>query len=269
MKGPTVPLNLVLVRHGESEGNAASTKDKEGDDGAYTQEFMGQHNSWWRLTAKGETQAREAGKWLSENFEPGFFDRLESSQYARAMQTAALLGIQDVEWRLNDYLRERDRGIMDVITTSIRDTVFGLWTDARKKSRFYAPFPGGESMSQLCERFDRVMDTLVRSGSQNVLLVCHGELMWAARVRIERLRSDQFDTFNGSKDPLDKIHNCQIIHYTRQNPETGAVLSHFGWVRSICPWDTSLSTNEWCPIVRKTYTSESLLTLVDEMYPQA
>lgn len=53
-----------------------------------------------------------------------------------------------------------------------------------------------------------------------------------------------------STDDRDKIWNCQIIHYTRRDPETGIVAPNFYWVRSICPWDTSLSRNVWQPIHR-------------------
>lgn len=250
----TLPLNLVFVRHGESEGNVATNRDKKGDETAFSDTFKLRHNSAWRLTQVGIQQAIRTGTWLSDNFPPDYFSRQETSLFARALETAGHVGLSDCDWRLNDYLRERDRGIMDVISREERRELFHL--------------PGGESIADLCQRVDRVTETLVRSASgKNVLLVCHGELMWAVRVRFERLRPDEFNRLDTSTDPTHHIHNCQILHYSRENPMTGEESPHFDWVRSICPWDQTLSSNEWQPIVRKGYTSAELIKLIEIMYP--
>lgn len=65
----------------------------------------------------------------------------------------------------------------------------------------------------------------------------------------------KFRELEESTDDRDKLWNCQIIHYTRRDPETGIVAPNFYWVRSICPWDTSLSWNVWQPIHR--YASQT------------
>jgi hypothetical protein len=49
--------------------------------------------------------------------------------------------------------------------------------------------------------------------------VCHGLVMWAFMIRIERLTPPQFLERAQSKAIADKIRNGQIIHYTRQNPD--------------------------------------------------
>src|SRR3989344_3907849 len=61
------PLELVFVRHGESEGNVAVKAAERGDTSYFTPEFRKRHSSTWDLTKKGiqEGQAprkRDPGK---------------------------------------------------------------------------------------------------------------------------------------------------------------------------------------------------------------
>lgn len=58
---------LVLIRHGESEGNVARQKSLQGDDSLFYGEFKNRHSSNWRLTDRGRQQALAAGEWLREN----------------------------------------------------------------------------------------------------------------------------------------------------------------------------------------------------------
>lgn len=67
MHAMTMPLNLVLVRHGESEGNVAMHFSKRGDHTLFSQEFMNRHSSTWRLTDTGIAQAELAGFWIRKN----------------------------------------------------------------------------------------------------------------------------------------------------------------------------------------------------------
>ena len=78
----------------------------------------------------------------------------------------------------------------------------------------------------------------------------------------ERYYGLQERPFDLSPDPHIKIHNTQILHYSRRDPATGAVAPYLNWMRSVCPWDLNLSSNEWRPIVRKKYSNADLLELV-------
>src|ERR1700722_18361885 len=80
-----MPLDLVLIRHGESEGNVAFGKSRQGDDSHFTPKFLTRHSSHWRLTTRGAHQARCAGDWLRENVAESF-DRYYVSEYLRAME---------------------------------------------------------------------------------------------------------------------------------------------------------------------------------------
>jgi hypothetical protein len=111
--------------------------------------------------------------------------------------------------------------------------------------------------------------------------------MWAFRVRVERLSQIQFHKLQKSKDPKDKIHNTQVIHYTRIHPETGEIFPDFRFMRASCPWKPQYSScviipslpdpysrlvtkfniliairDEWLEFSRPTFSAEELLESV-------
>lgn len=261
----TMPVDLVLVRHGHSEGNAATKRSRAGDDSLFTPEFLARHSSSWRLTDLGKEQARAAGTWIRENMHGGRFGRHYVSEYLRAMETAALLELPDARWFTEFYLRERDWGDLDAMTDAERKALFARSLDRRDAQSFFWTPPNGESMATICAtRVDRVLDTLHRECSgMSVLMVLHGELMWGFRVRLERMSQRRYGELDLSDDPCDRIHNCQILHYTRRDPETGQIAGTCNWMRSVCPTDPSQSRNTWERIERRPYSNEDLLAEVE------
>jgi NAD+ kinase len=262
-----MPLDLILVRHGQSEGNVATDLSKAGDNRHYTKEFLNRHSSLWRLTDKGKLQAQTAGEWLKSNVNP-HFGRYYTSEYLRAVETAMLLGLPNAQWFLEFYLRERDWGDMDVMTHEEREKRFAESIAAKKRDAFYWTPPNGVAIADLCLRVDRVLETLHRECSdKSVVIVSHGEVMWGFRIRLERLTQQRFIELNRSRKPFEKINNCQILHYTRIDPESGVLMPYLGWMRSVCPWDLSRSSNEWQPIVRNRYSNKDLAKIL-ERYPR-
>lgn len=264
----TMPIDLVLVRHGESEGNVANRMSRAGDHSAFTDEFLSRHSSRFRLSDTGIKQARIAGDYIRKKIGP-HFDRHYCSEYLRAMETAGILDLPDAEWLVDFYLRERDWGEMDVM--SQEDRRKGYYEEAlkrRKINNFFWTPPGGESIAQVCLRIDRILHTLHRECTDmRVIIVCHGDLMWGFRVRLERMTQARYKILDESKNPKDKLQNCQILHYTRRDPASGKLYQYCGWMRSICPWDTSLSKNDWEKIERKRFTNTELLAEADR-YPR-
>jgi broad specificity phosphatase PhoE len=59
----TMPRDLLVVRHGESEGNVAQAAVKRGDDSLMRQ-LDTVHTELWRLSPLGRRQARAAGEWV-------------------------------------------------------------------------------------------------------------------------------------------------------------------------------------------------------------
>jgi NAD+ kinase len=117
----------------------------------------------------------------------------------------------------------------------------------------------------VCLRVDRLLTTLHRECTdKRVLLVCHGEIMWAFRVRLERMSQECYQALDRQRHPHAKIHNGQVVHFTRRDPSTGKVEPFLGWMRSVCPWDLTRSDNAWHPITRQRCSSAELLALVEQ-----
>ena len=259
-----MPLDLLLVRHGESEGNLADQMEQRGDRSAYTAAFRERHSSLYRLTDHGREQARIAGQWIQRNIGERF-DRYLTSEYVRAMETAALLGLPGALWQAEFYLRERDAGLLDALATDEQFRRFPEAMHARDRDAFYWRPPGGESLAEVSLRIDRVLDTLRRAlTAERVIIVCHGEVMRAFRVRIERIPQHRYMDLHSPSDVRDQIHNCQVIHYTRRDPANpDRIQDHLAWMRSVCPWDSRLSRNVWMPVTRPRYTDPELRALVE------
>ena len=106
-----------------------------------------------------------------------------------------------------------------------------------KKDSFYVSPPGGESMANSCLRVDRIISIWQsHCAGQKIIAVCHGNIMTAFRVRLERYRilfvfscsfshgrmsQSRYQEIQNSSSPFDKVQHCQIYHYTRRNPFTG------------------------------------------------
>lgn len=254
-----LPKKLVLVRHGESEGNVAVKASKAGDHSHYTEAFRDKHSSLWQLTETGIQQAFAAGNIIKAEV-AGSFDRYYTSEYVRAQQTAAWLGFHDARWYTDSILmRERDRGEFDVLSSEDIRIKYEHHLRLRKIDPFFWTPPGGESMATLCLRIREFMDTLHRECSdKTVIVVCHGEVMWATRIVLEKLTRMQYHDLDTSSDPTDRIHNCQVLEYTRADDDR-----YYKSLRSLCTTDMSLSKT--IPIVRPVFSNADLLRNAQSM----
>jgi broad specificity phosphatase PhoE len=262
-----MPEDLYLVRHGESEGNLVNARSRQGDDSLFTPEHLGRHSFEWHLTDRGIEQAKAAGAFLRREARLPF-DVCLTSEYVRAMETAAYLGIPDAQWHPYLYLRERSLGELETLPHHEKTERFGVSLEMRKRYPYLWRARQGEAFEDLSLKWDRIQQILHRKyAMQRALIVTHEGVLWEARHLIERLPIHEMDRLLGSDNPQDRIHNCQIIHYTRRDPETGRLSEHLDWVRSLCPWDMSLSSNEWQRIERKVYSNAELLEMASR-YPR-
>lgn len=272
----SLPADLVLVRHGESEANFIKGEIKAGNDKAYTDAFAKAENWQTRLTEKGRTQAAAAGKYIREvigaKFDARFF-----SYFVRTRETAGLLGLEGPNWQRSPYLHERDWGTIDspspdeFETEEYREVIKG-----RKENPLFWRPPNGERVIDVAMRFDRVLQTIHRDVDSGripergrAVLVTHGEVIDAARVPLEKMDEVKFFEWINDKRPENKSHNCQVIHYTRRlDPDKpdSELARKVMFRRSICPWDRSLSSDAWMRIEHPTYTDEELLEGA-EQYP--
>ena len=261
----SLPIDLILIRHGQSEGNAAKRLSEKGDNAGYNL-LNGRHTRSFRLSQKGRDQALRASKWLVEEFckDGATFDRFITSEYVRAMETAALLNLPKAQWFRNFYLVERDWGELDACPEDEREVKFGKAMEMHITEPFFWKAPNGESFAELCLRLDRVLLTLHRECSNmRVIIVCHGEVMRAFRVLIERMTQQRFKHTYLSKRQEDRVNNCEIIHYTRRDPDTGEVSDHADWMRRIRPTETPVWNSGWQKILRPRYSNDDLMKIVE------
>jgi len=264
-----LPIDMFLVRHGESEGNAAKRRSEAGDHSVFTQEFRERHNSSFRLSEKGREQADLAGNYICHALISPAIDRYYVSSYLRAIETAARLGIPNAQWRIDPYITERDWGDLDNLPEDERQEKFGAELIKREVEPFFWRPPNGEHFNALCLRIDRFLDTLHRECSdKRVVVVCHGEVMRAFQVRLERLSQEEFRRRTFSTNPSDRIHHCQIAHYTRRDPDTESIRPYCGWTRWVRPAEEgSQRSSGWQKILRQSYSNQDLTRLVEKVPP--
>lgn len=156
---------LLLVRHGESEGNRLRqfSRDNHID-----------------LTERGVAQAREAGVAIGTRFD---LRRIVASPYHRSQRTARLIAAEmchEGPIETEHALREREIGALAGAPYSAMrahpDYVADRFWEWRP--------PGGESLQDVVGRAGPVLDTLVR-GEGDVLVVSHGGVMLALRAHVE------------------------------------------------------------------------------------
>lgn len=261
------PLSLVFIRHGKSKLNSINRRLRLGDLSGLTPESLAMHDSQFPLTEEGREQAEAAGKWLKENINGGKFDYYYVSPYRRTLETALLLNLPKANWRMDDRLREIDWGIANLMTEADQNKLFPREMAALKKCPFSARRPSGESARDVVIRDHDFLGTIYREcGNTNVIIVSHGEVMTGFRYLLERQTEQEYNRLKNTDNPHERIHNCQIVQYSRLNPHTGELEDNLNWVRSICPWDLSRSINEWKPIIRKKYSNKDLAKYIAEFF---
>lgn len=158
---------LILVRHGESEGNRAQRFSPNPD---------------IRLTEVGIEQARESGRLIARHFRP---TRVVASSYHRAQHTARL--IAETVGYGGEILIEhdlRERGIGELAGQPYRSMREHPEYDV---ARFWEWRPGGgESLVDVQTRAAPVLVRLVDAfPGEDVVVVSHGGVMLALCAHVE------------------------------------------------------------------------------------
>jgi len=270
---PILPMDIVLVRHGQSELNEAGKASRKGDNHFFTPEFRNTHSRNFRLTDLGVRQSKIAGEWLKKNV-PMPLDRFYVSDYIRAKETAGYLDLPQAEWESKLSLRERDLALMYNCPEDEKKRLFELEIRQYEIDPFLSyPAGGGESIAALCHRLktDFVSHLDRECANKRVIVVCHGRVMQALQLLFENLGHDEFIRLDSSKNPEDRILNCQIFWYTRRDPRTLMIRDRFIAVRSVCPLFCPTDTEEdwgWRFIQRRRrYSNQDLLEEVSR-YPR-
>jgi broad specificity phosphatase PhoE len=185
---------IILVRHGESEGN---------------RERRFSHSTDIDLTELGVVQARSSGELIGERFRP---DRIIASPYHRAQRTARIIA-ETIRFQggieTEPDLRERAIGEL------AGETYESLRRHATyDPARFWEWRPqGGESLVDVVSRAGPVLDRLLTAG-EDIVAVSHGGVMLALCAHVE-----------GGWTRLRVARNCEVMIVVRGEDQRLRVLS--------------------------------------------
>jgi len=262
----TMPIDWVLVRHGQSESNLAHERSSVGDNRAFEiPGFRERHSSDIRLTPLGVKHAKIDGSWLRKRRkEP--FDAFHAPMYVRSMEHAAQMNLPGARWKTRFDLHERYWGRMDRLTYEEMQNDYADELERRRTDPWFWKPPGGESLCEVLLRLMPYFNILHRYHSEHaVVAATHGEVMFAIRAHYMRLSMSEIrEMHNVPNGHKDKIYNGQVHWYSRRDPKSGELARHFEWFLSTCPNNFGLSPNEWVKIERPTYTNDELLAQVEK-----
>lgn len=259
-----LPYNCFAMRHGRSIGNRRHDLSAQGEYGAFTQEFRMSNGSQWQLGPDGIEQSVAAKNWFQTN-NLITFDEYHSSDYLRAAESGARLGLLNAKWQRSVLLREREWGWLDNMTKEERWKTYPneMPREHDRVQKFWWKIPNGESYADVAQRALMQVNSLRREVPlEHVLIVAHIELMETLRYLFEDMNPYEFGEL--TDDPTEKIHNYQILHYSRRD-EFGKVYPTYVRRRSICPWDETKTDNRWKPITSNlTMTNDEMLRMVEQ-----
>jgi broad specificity phosphatase PhoE len=263
-----MPIDLILVRHGIAEGNRAFREALHGNTGLLTPRFLERHESQWRLTPEGRNQALITGAWIRENISD-HFGRYMTSEYVRALETAALLCFPQSNWEREVFLRERNFGRLASLSYDERERRFQMEMQLRKRDHFYWVPPSGESLANLALRIDYILDSLsefpLRPSS--AIIVSHFNVLQIFRTRLEHIRQKDFEKELIQADEHHKIRNCCVIHYTRRDPATKQIWPGYRWKKFATPWlGKEFATPKWEEITYTALTNEQIRKEIEEQF---
>lgn len=193
--GALKPKRIILVRHGESEGNADRTNYENIPDYALN------------LTEVGIDQARVAGATIASIIgdesvyayvSPYYRTRQTFSQIKDAIAGNVIRAIEDPRIRELDWGHLRHPDENEEITKARNEF-----------STFYFRIPDGESGADVYDRVSTFFETMYRDFSkpdypQNTLIVTHGMTM---RLFLMRWFHWSVESFELLRNP----NNCQVV----------------------------------------------------------
>ncbi len=198
------------------------------------------------LSPLGRRQSEALGHWMRTVEAPP--DVVLCSPYVRAVETAEVVldtaGL-DCELVLDERLREREFGILDLLTRRGIESRFPAEAERRRRlGKFYHRPPGGESWVDVALRLRSLRDTLGREHlDDRVLMVTHEVVILLWRYLLERLAEREVLAL-GAERP---IGNCALTTYV-----TGAdqrlALDLEGWTAPLEHDDVPVTVERDVPI---------------------
>ncbi len=206
-------VELLLIRHGESEGNVAATEARLA--GAEVIDVPAR-DADVNLSGTGRDQAKALGTALARIADELRPDAVVSSPYARARQTAEI-AVETAGWPVkvltDERLRDRELGILDRLTRLGVETRYPDEAERRLwlGKLYYRP-PGGESWADVALRLRSILDELNTLGTgHRVMLVCHDAVILLVRYVLEGMSEQEILDLAATTSVL----NASITRYVR------------------------------------------------------
>ena len=166
------PTHLILVRHGQSEGNVAAEAAQRDDLELID---VPARDADVALSPTGRQQSAAIGRWLGALPDDERPDVVWTSPYRRARQTAEIAlevaGLA-VDQRVDERLRDRDMGVTDKLTAAGIRAKYPEEAERRDwLGKFYYRPPGGESWADVALRVRAVLTDLANTERHRRVLV--------------------------------------------------------------------------------------------------
>lgn len=244
MSAAMEPTALWLLRHGQSQGNVI--RDDARGSGCEML-AIAERDMDVPLSDLGERQADAFGLWLGSEPEQVRPDVVLSSPYLRAARTARIVveaaGL-DLDVHLDERLRERELGILDLLT---RQGVAARYPDEhlrrQRLGKFYHRPPGGESWVDVALRLRSLRDSIGREhAGRRVLLVAHEVVIVIMRYLLEDLDEAQALALGGGR-----LANCSLTSYVTDADGT-PLLERDGWTAPLEEADAPVTEDSDAPV---------------------
>ena len=189
------PKRIILIRHGESEGNL----DKN--------TYASKQDYKLLLTPTGIKQAEEAGQQLKQIIGNGSTIFYVSPMWRTRMtfeHIAKHIDRDKMKWTEDPRLREQEWGHFRDLKANIQ-----IDDERNKFGTFYYRIKDGESCADVYDRVSDFMHSLHRNFDkddfeENVVIVTHGMTLRMFLMRWYRWTVEEFETLRNPK-------NCEII----------------------------------------------------------
>lgn len=204
---------LVVIRHGESSGNAAAAAANAAGADVIT---VDRRDADVALSPVGVQQAQALGAALRPLVTDGTVTSVWTSPYVRARETATFaLGEQlAAEVLVDERLRDRELGVLDLLTARGVQNRFPLEADRRRwLGKFYHRPPGGESWADVALRLRAFLSDLGADPADRAVLVGHDAVVLLVRYICERLSEQQVLSIQAD----DPVRNVSITRLVRQS----------------------------------------------------
>ncbi len=216
--------DLILIRHEETEGNAALHKSGfGGDSSGFTSVLRSRSSDTWRLSENGRRRCIILRDWIKNNVSMDNGLVRVVSPLIRAQETANLI-LPGTTWMTDELVRNRVWGGIECVPWNEWPAFCNVNRHDELPSGFHQAYPQGEAMSKVWQRTKEFIDSLERSA----LVVTHGEVVEMSIMHIENVHEKDYRPPELKRDGS-HIRNGHVVWYSKRNPWTEEILQRFSF----------------------------------------